>query len=172
VGRSRLRVAQTLPSKFYGFLLFRLTLVNADNQYYRNLQQACSTLGLIVPSLQRANEWRDRKTRLTMTMPKRLLLIGTPLMFFLLVGGLHAAPKKPAKCGQPPTGMAAFFQKIGFAAKSKPCETVTPSGILGEQCADPGRHCSGPDGPGKCNSVFDAATNVWSCVCLSRNAPQ
>jgi len=97
-------------------------------------------------------------------MPKRLLLVGTPLMFFLLVGSLYAEPKKPAKCGQPPTGIAAFFQKIGLAAKPKACETVTPSGVLGEQCADPGRHCSGSDGPGKCTSLYDGA--VWSCVCM------
>ena len=108
-----------------------------------------------------------------MTMPKRLLLIGTPVMFFLLIGSLYAAPTKRAKCGQPPTGIAAFFQKIGFAAKTKACETISFDNINGEQCANPGRHCSGPDGPGKCISVYDPdavgpilGKGVWSCDCV------
>src|SRR5215813_13827945 len=106
-------------------------------------------------------------------MPKRLLLVGTPWMFFLLTGSVYASPKKPAKCGQPPTGIAAFFQKIGLAAKDKPCQTITPDNIKGEQCADPGRHCSGPDGSGKCMSVFDPSFvnpdgtfGAWSCDCV------
>jgi hypothetical protein len=102
-----------------------------------------------------------------MTSLRRILLIGTPALMLAAGASLHAAsaPPRLVKCGQPATRMAAFLQKVGLAARVKPCEAASPGpGSLGEWCTNPGHHCSGPDGAGKCTTAYD--DGVWSCVCL------
>jgi hypothetical protein len=98
-----------------------------------------------------------------MTSLKRILLIGTPALMLAVSASLNATPKAMVKCGQPATRMAAFLQKIGFAARAKPCETAPVIGSLGEWCVNDGHHCSGPEGAGKCTTVYDSGQ--WACVC-------
>jgi len=99
-----------------------------------------------------------------MTSLKRILLIATPCLMLTLSVSLNAAPQRMVRCGQPATRMAALLQKVGLAARVKPCETASPGpGSLGEWCTNNGHHCSGPDGAGKCTTVYDG--NEWGCVC-------
>ena len=101
-----------------------------------------------------------------MTSLRRILLIGTPALMLAVGASLQAAPApaRMVKCGQPATRMAAFLQKVGLAARVKPCETASPGpGSLGEWCVNDGHHCSGPDGAGKCTTVYDGVQ--WGCVC-------
>jgi hypothetical protein len=98
---------------------------------------------------------------------KRTFLIGLSLVFVGVGAALYAeVPNGPHKCGQV-TGIAAFLQTIGIThAQIQPCETVTPPGINGEWCVDPGHHCNEGAGAGKCtNELLDAASSTWSCVC-------
>src|SRR5690242_8108133 len=99
-----------------------------------------------------------------MTSLKRILLISAPALMLAVSASMQAAQPRMVKCGQPATRMAAFLQKLGFAGKIKACETASPGpGSLGEWCVNDGHHCSGPDGAGKCTTVFDGVE--WGCVC-------
>lgn len=98
-----------------------------------------------------------------MKSPKRMLLIATPVLLLSLGAALHAAPKRPMKCGQPPSLIMAVAQKLGLAAKPAACETASPN-IPGEWCVNDGHNCRDANGtPGKCTSVYDGS--MWSCVC-------
>ena len=99
-----------------------------------------------------------------MTSLKRILLIGTPFLMLTVSASLNAAAPRMVKCGQPATRMAAFLQKVGLAARTKPCETASPApGVLGEWCVNNGHHCSSPEGAGRCTSVYDGV--AWGCFC-------
>jgi len=106
-----------------------------------------------------------------MKLPKRILLISTPLLLAFFGAGLHAAPKRPVKCGQKPTLVMAIAQKLGVAAKPGACETAaqTSAGSSGEWCVNDGHPCRDADGkPGKCTSSVVLVDGIadWSCVCV------
>jgi hypothetical protein len=107
------------------------------------------------------------RKRVEMISIKRTFLIGLSIAFVGVGAALYAeVPNGPHKCGQV-TGIAAFLQTVGIThAKIQPCETVTPLGINGEWCVNPGHHCDDGSGAGKCtNNLLDAASSTWSCVC-------
>jgi hypothetical protein len=99
---------------------------------------------------------------------KRILLV-TVSATFLMAGSAVAASKNPRPCG-PPKGFTAFLYKVGLTSgKFAPCETtpadVSNTGVLGEWCAQPGKHCNNGEGSGKCASYFVAEEAKWMCTC-------